>query len=164
MIRTDRWLRENAERLGINPEFINPASVDVCLGDEIIEYTYDRQYGNTTARTHRLEPGQEFTFKPGSFYLAHTLERTTLPDDACAQLILKSSSGRKGLDHAHSGWGDPGFSGQWTFEFVAHRPATFKAGQRIAQLVFMQCDQAPEATYAVTGHYQGQMGVTTART
>ncbi|GAA5500406.1 dCTP deaminase, dUMP-forming [Deinococcus xinjiangensis] len=175
MIRTDTWLRANAHKLGINPENINPASVDVCLGEKVIEYRHESGRVRRTEewnyylgdKVHRreivLEPGQTFTFRPGYFYLAHTEEYTTLPDDACAQLILKSSSGRKGLDHAHSGWGDPGFSGQWTFEFTAHLECSFRRGQRIAQLVFMACDAKPEQTYAKTGRYQGQTGVTEAR-
>lgn len=160
MIKVDAWIRAHASLLGVNPEHVNPASVDVSLGEKIIEYSED---DGLFGREIVLQPGEAFTFQPGYFYLAHTEEFTTLPDDICAQLILKSSSGRKGLDHAHSGWGDPGFAGQWTFEFVAHRPVTFTRGQRIAQLVFMQCDGRPERTYAETGRYQGQTGATEAR-
>lgn len=158
MILTDRWLRANAAEIGYNPEFVNPASVDVCLGGHIIEYDANGQMQEFT-----LAPGETFWFRPGFFYLAHTEEYTRIPEDACAQLILKSSSGRKGLDHAHSGWGDPGFHGQWTFEFVAHRPVQFERGQRIAQLVFMQCAEPPEQSYLATGRYNGQVGATEAR-
>lgn len=163
MIKVDRWIRARAGALGVNPDYVNPASVDVSLGEKIIEYWLHEDGHRVCHENHYLEPGESFWFEPGRFYLAHTEEFTTLPDDVCAQLILKSSSGRKGLDHAHSGWGDPGFAGQWTFEFVAHRPVEFKRGQRIAQLVFMQCDGTPDQTYATTGRYQGQTGVTEAK-
>lgn len=160
MIRNDQWLRDHAAQLGINPEHINPASVDVCLGQHVIEYTVvqSEDQWTTHERVIELQPGQEMVFLPGRFYLCHTEEYTTIPTDHCAQLILKSSSGRKGLDHAHSGWGDPGFHGQWTFEFVAHKPATFKQGQRIAQLIFMRCDE-PLKDYTITGRYNGQTNV-----
>lgn len=156
MIRTHAWLSKNFHRLGVLEENINPASVDVCLGSHIIEYTYDEQYEKVDEVEYRILPGEPFTFVPGKFYLCHTDEYTYIPKDHCAQLILKSSSGRKGLDHAHSGWGDPGFEGQWTFEFVAHKPVTFTCGQRIAQLVFMRCDEETVMHYGVTGRYNGQ--------
>ena len=174
MIKTDTWIRAHALELGIDPANINPASVDLRLGGQIVEYRQEPSTGwhgetgpvQEVQYNHHLKEGDSFTFEPGVFYLCHSVETTTLPADVCAQLVLKSSAGRKGLDHAHSGWGDPSFSGQWTFEFVAHRLAAFTVGQRIAQLIFMQCDGAPEVAYGSTSasHYQHQQGVTQART
>ena len=166
MIEPDSWLLENAASLGVDPELVNPASVDVRLGGHIIAYPPPEpgvwRIGSEGQQQHG-KLGQSFLFKPGWFYLAHTLETVTVPETHAAQLILKSSSGRKGLDHAHSGWLDPGFSGQVTYEFTAYRAVSFEIGQRIAQLVFMRLTTPPLRPYSATGHYMNQTGATEAR-
>jgi len=76
-------------------------------------------------------------------------------------LFLKSSTGRKGLEHLHAGYGDPGFEGQWTLEIINHWPysQTVFVGQRLLQLVL--CDTYPVVRdYSETGHYQAQTGPT----
>lgn len=195
MIEPDTWIKRNADQLGINENYINPASVDVTLGEHIIEYlprwrrvldeitfrlrrlpiTRDdrqvgdylqdgtgRQYVMPGRRDHYLKAGHAFTFRPGRFYLAHTNEYSAVPETHVALLFLKSSSGRKGFDQAHAGVGDPGFIGQWTFELYAHRPVTFREGDRIAQLLYFRLTDQPQISYARTGRYNGQLGATTA--
>jgi deoxycytidine triphosphate deaminase len=150
MIEPDRWIAEHADVLGVNPKYINPASVDVCLGQHIIrKKAVQDPEGVWSIQTDQfvLDEGEAFIFEPGYHYLCHTEEFTCCPTTHAWQLILKSSSGRKGLDHAHSGWGDPGFKGQITFEFVAHLPVTFKRGDRIAQLIYMLINGQVEFSY-----------------
>lgn len=153
MINTDRWLTTHAAALGINPDHINPASVDLCLGGEILEVAELRTI------THTLEPGETFSFFPGVLYLCHTAERTRIPDDCVASLYPKSSTSRKGLG-MNIGLGDPGFDGQWTFGVTAAVSCEHVVGAPIVQLVFQQTTSVPARTYAETGRYQGSMGVT----
>lgn len=101
MIEPTQWIKKHAEELGINPDYINPASVDVCLGSHVIAFSPDGE-----RQEFHYEEGDSVTFHPGIFYLAHTLETVTIPKTHAAELILKSSSGRKGLDHAHCLAGD----------------------------------------------------------
>lgn len=159
MIEPDHWIEDNASFLGIQESNINPASVDVCLGEHIIIKYPD---GNT--KEVYLTEGDSYTFMPGNLYICHTEEFTRCPVTHAWMIMLKSSSGRKGLDHAHSGWGDPGFAGQITFEFTASIPVSFNRGQRIAQLVYMKLTSPPYKDYSQTGRYQNQTGATEART
>lgn len=158
MIENDVWLIQNAELLGVHPEDVNPASVDIRLGGHIIEHT---PLGLKVE--HRLKHGEDFTFQPGHFYIAHSQEYTRCPVTHAWMLMLKSSTGRKGLDHLHAGWGDPGFEGQITFELSALIPASFRVGDRIAQLVYLRLTAPPEVPYNKTGRYQGQRGAVESR-
>lgn len=154
MIETDTWLHQNAQTLGIDPSCINPHSADVRLGSKIIEM----QDGQPD-RIHTLQPGQVFTFEPGKFYLAETLEELRIPVTHRAQILLKSSTARKGLNHLMAGYLDAGFIGVVTLEFVAHITGTFQQGQRIMQVEFAKLSGVPEKPYSVTGRYMNQKGV-----
>lgn len=158
MIENDVWLRQNATLLGVDPENVNPASVDIRLGTQIIEHL-----PNGIINEHVLDEGTPFKFWQGCFYIAHSLEYTRCPITHAWMLMLKSSTGRKGLDHLHAGWGDPGFEGQITFELSPLKDVTFRVGDRIAQLVYMRLTNPPERPYGDTGRYQGQTGATLAR-
>lgn len=173
MIEPYQWIKQNAEFLGINPDNINPASVDLCLGGHIIEITpegvrYELNY-DPEENLWRLQDGslallgKAFEFKAGHFYIAHSVEYTRVPDTHAWMLMLKSSTGRKGLDHLHAGWGDPGFHGQVTFEFQALQNVVFGVGQRIVQLVYMRLTEPTERPYTQTGRYNGQTGATLAK-
>ena len=154
MIEVDRWLKENAALLGINPDNANPHSVDICLGGHIIVFD---QWGQKVEEL-QLEDGAAFTFRPGHFYLCHTAETVHVPETHTAQLWLKSSTARKGLNHLLAGYVDAGWTGQLTLEFVAYMPAAFTIGQRIAQLQYSRLAAVPEKPYSVTGRYQGGKG------
>ncbi len=159
MIEPSQWLRTHAEQLGVKQENINSASVDLELGGEVIEVRPNGQ-----RITYHLAPGEEFIFEPGSLYIAHSEEYTRCPTSHAWMLNLKSSTGRKGLNHLHAGWGDPGFEGQVTYELVAHVPVTFRRGQRIVQLVYMRLTEPTAEPYGgQSSHYQGQIGATEAR-
>lgn len=161
MIKPDHWIREFAMNGGIlpfNPEQINPASYDVTLGDHWICPTRDPE--EACAET--------ITLFPGEVILATTREVLKMPRDVVCDLKLKSSMGRLWLNHSLSGWIDCNFSGQVTLELqnLGPYPRTLSAGMRIAQLVFMAMESAPEVAYGEkgVGHYQGQKGTTRAWT
>jgi dCTP deaminase len=156
VIEPGQWILSNANDLGVDPRYVNPASVDVCLGNSLIHIVR-----TTKTELKDLLQGQEIMFYGDGLYICHTREYIKMPLTHAAMLILKSSSGRKGLDHSHAGWIDPGFEGEVTFEFSAHLPTTFAVGSRIAQLVYMRLTEVTENPY--TGRYQGQRGPTRAR-
>ena len=159
MIKPDHWIREFALRGGIepfNPEQINPASYDVTVGAHWICPTRDPE---------EIE-AEKITLFPGEVILATTQEYIRLPRDVVCDLKLKSSLGRLWLNHSLSGWIDANFEGQVTLELqnLGPYPRELRAGQRVAQLVFMAMESPPEVAYGEQGrgNYQGQKGATRA--
>lgn len=134
-----------------DPERVNPASVDLCIGEEIYDLT----------NAHRVHLPDVIRITPGVTLLVTTLETVRLPDHVAGQLILKSSMGRRGLMMPAAGWVDPGFCGQLTLQLSACVPVLLQPGQPFVQLVLYQMISAADTPYQ--GRYQGQNGVTLAR-
>lgn len=172
MIWNDSTIRQWAETGGVtpfDPKMINPASLDLRLGNQIRipqqcwSLLGGETVGKKTPADHLWQSPAEFdrfTLWPGHLVLCHSLEYTNIPPQACAMLLSKSSTGRLGLEHLHAGWGDPGFSGQWVFELknLAPWPVELVAGEAYMQLVFMSMYKLPDRDYSQTGRYQGQTG------
>lgn len=149
----------------IEPEQIQPASIDIRLGNTfsvvedsssgIITLDSKIQYKTIVTDTYLLLPGQ--------FVLATTMEYFRLPDDLTAFVEGRSSLGRMGLFIQNAGWVDPGFEGEITLElFNANRCAIeLKTGRRVGQLVFAKLDD--HAIHPYNGKYQGQTGATGSR-
>lgn len=149
----------------ITPEQIQPASVDIRLGNTfsvvddtpsgIIKLDSEIKYKTITANTYLILPGQ--------FVLATTMEYFELPDNLTAFVEGRSSLGRMGLFIQNAGWVDPGFKGEITLElYNANRCAIeLKAGRRVGQLVFAEMDASAVNPYR--GKYQGQRGATGSR-
>lgn len=159
------------------PEHVNPASVDLTLGDEVLEYAVQhvplsealdlpprarKPYG------YRAQPldakKEQATFKqkiypegivlePGRLYLMHTVERVRSKKFVCV-LDGKSSLGRLGVSiHQTAGYGDPYFDGQYTMEVTCVLPVRLYAGMRVAQMRF-HAVQGEIQEYA--GNYVGE--------
>lgn len=167
MVFSDRQLREWFGK----SDLINPASIDLRLGDTLREphsiwNDVASQWGEDLLGLPRWSadvtpiPKRGHILWPGDFVLCHSEEVITMPDDAIGLIISKSTTGRNGIEHMHSGLLDPGFSGQVTFEFhnVAPWPNPIKAGECYVQLVMVQLSSMPDRTYRETGHYQDQRG------
>ena len=93
-----------------NPELLNPASLDVRLGDHLmIESIYSPELIRIDI-SDRTED-EPFMLQAGEFCLAETLELFNLPDDISCQFVLKSSRARDGVNHLLAGWCDPGWHG-----------------------------------------------------
>lgn len=149
----------------IEPEQIQPASIDIRLGNTfsvvedsssgIITLDSKIQYKTIVTDTYLLLPGQ--------FVLATTMEYFRLPDNLTAFVEGRSSLGRMGLFIQNAGWVDPGFEGEITLElFNANRCAIeLKTGRRVGQLVFAKLDD--HAIHPYNGKYQGQTGATGSR-
>ncbi|MBQ6265078.1 MAG: dCTP deaminase [Clostridia bacterium] len=170
MILSDRTLQKMLKEKSlviepITPEQIQPASVDIRLGNTfsvvddtpsgIIKLDSEIKYKTITVDTYLILPGQ--------FVLATTMEYFELPDNLTAFVEGRSSLGRMGLFIQNAGWVDPGFKGEITLElYNANRCAIeLKAGRRVGQLVFAEMD-AP-AVNPYRGKYQGQRGATGSR-
>ena len=138
------------------PDLLNPASIDVTLGPEIL---VESDRGNfipfdISKRT--------FHMLPGAFVLAATAEYIRVPNGLEAVFQLKSSRGREGYEHALAGYIDPGFHGRVTLELSNLRrfkDLPLRAGMRIGQLRFSTLESLPLRPYSITGRYQNAEGV-----
>ena len=143
-----------------DPDMINPASIDVTLGN-IIKVENDNG-----GFTDFDISNQTFYMPPGAFVLASTAEWVRVPGYTECIFLLKSSRGREGYDHALATYCDPGFHGNITLELSNLRrfkELPLRAGMRIGQLRFAKLDSSPIRTYAVTGRYHNDHGVQESR-
>src|SRR5690606_6268425 len=93
-IRIDPW----------DPELVQPASVDLRLGDSFRVFNNHRiaaidlreRPANLTEEV-KVPAGDAFVIHPGEFCLGRTLEWVELPADIVARIEGKSSLGRLGL-------------------------------------------------------------------
>lgn len=187
MIWNDRLIAEWACTGGVTPfagDCVNPASLDLRLGNTIREPAKIWSYLSVVDLECKIKDGsiealplwgEPFEFqtywlmphgKGPNFILCHSLEFVNIPDDMAAILYSKSSTGRRGVEHLHAGYGDPGWNNsQWTWEIhnVAPWPIKLVAGQKLMQQVMIRMTESPLRTYAETGRYNGQIGPTPER-
>lgn len=133
------------------PEQVNPASVDLTLGDRVIFLATGNEYN----------VGLDLFLAPGHPVVVTTAETVNFPATLAGELVLKSSMGRQGIDMCKAGWIDPGFSGTLSVTLYSHVPARLELGQRFIQIKFYRMDRVPESIYR--GRYQNQAGPTLAR-
>lgn len=168
---------------------VNPASVDLTLGDQVAVYdqfttkpgytvnldAYDgfdlryyepevRQqgkYGHDTKtepkiRRYTIDPELGWVLNPGVGYLMHTAERVAT-NKYVPILDGKSSIGRLFIQvHVTAGFGDPGFSGQYTLEVTSQFPVRVYPGMRICQMRF-HVIEGEITSYQRSGSYTGQL-------
>jgi dCTP deaminase len=156
---------------------IQPASVDVRLGDEFIVYRPSqvacldpRDPGTLQAASERVTvaPGQGFILHPGGFGLGTTIERVAIPPDLVATVDGRSSIGRLAVVvHATAGFIDPGFRGQITLELsnIGPIPVRLYPGMRVAQIVLHQLSSSADRPYGPErgSAYQDQSGPQSSR-
>lgn len=92
------------------------------------------------------------SIEPHSFANIEIAEKISVPANAAAMLFVRSSLSRKGI-FISSGVYDPGFSGAsgCTIYNMGDERVVFEEGDRIAQMVFFECDPASQ----YNGKYQG---------
>lgn len=190
------WYRSReTDRLVIEPEpelhQLQPASIDLRLGNEFKSYTYPHFAPRNGALLEALDEDEKqdliyadrpdpegmiqtiisdsFVVTPGMFVLATTVERVEIPKDCVARVEGRSSIGRKGLIiHATAGFIDPGFQGHITLEIanLNRRGIVLRAGMRICQLSIQAMSGNVRRPYGhpeLKSKYQGQVGTTTSR-
>ncbi|MDO7253216.1 dCTP deaminase [Helicobacter cappadocius] len=100
-----------------------------------------------------------------SFALARTMEYFRMPKDTLAICLGKSTYARCGIIVNVTPF-EPEFEGHITIEIsnTTPLPAKIYANEGIAQVLFLQGDEACEVTYKdKQGKYQGQKGITLPR-
>lgn len=149
----------------INPfetKHLNPASYDLTLGEGITVYEgfssedhyLDSKKSNPSA-SFKMGP-EGYILRPGVGYLMHTQE-SVRTDKYVPIVDGKSSIGRLFiLIHYTAGFGDPGFSGQYTLEVSTLYPTKLYPGMRICQIRF-QTLVGEVSLYQ--GHYQGTTAI-----
>ena len=143
-------------------ELVNPASLDVLLGDYLmVESIYSSELVRVDI-SHRTEY-DPFMLHPGEVCLAETRESFNLPTDLSAQFVLKSSRARSFYGHMLAGWCDPGWHGsKLTLELKnerLHHSLPLYPGLKIGQMVFHQMSEVPIKSYRLTGHYNNHVTV-----
>jgi dCTP deaminase len=160
-----------------DPKLVQPASVDLRLGDSFRVFHNHRASAidlrrppeNLTEEVIVSGEDESFVIHPGEFCLGRTLEWVELPDDIVARIEGKSSLGRLGLIvHATAGFCDPGWKGTLTLELnnLTRVPIKLYPGLPIAQLSFMWLDRPalrPYGSPELGSHYQGQRAATESR-
>jgi dCTP deaminase len=149
-----------------DPALVNPASLDVRLGENILveaEFTPEMQ-PRSIARFTQEYP---FLLQPQEFILAETVETFFLPSFLAGQFALKSSRARSGIEHLMAGYCDPGWQGsKLTLELQNARslhPVALWPGMRIGQIVFHAMSARPAEDYSIVGHYNFDQKVTAAK-
>lgn len=138
------------------PELINPASLDLRLGNLImLESVASHKMIPLDISRYSVEHPYELV--PGQFVLAQTMELFNMPEDLAGLFFLKSSRAREGYENLHAGYADPGWHGSTlTLELKNARQLQslpIYPGLKIGQMVFFKMSAKPELSYAVTGHY-----------
>ncbi len=158
----DRGVIEGADR-----NAVNPASLDIHLGDTLLRES-DTKWAVSLARRGSpqfepmpVDPQYGWILWPDTFVLARSKELFHLPDDLAFEYKLTSSLARGGLNSALAGWADPGFhDASLTLElknWLSRTAILLEPGMVIGQIIFWQCDPVPaEASYRVRGAYNGQ--------
>ncbi|MBX0321973.1 dCTP deaminase [Halomicroarcula sp. F13] len=151
---------------------IQPASVDLRLGHEFLEFQHanipcihpnsEDEVADYVEETTIDEDG-EYILHPGDFVLGTTHERVEIPDDLIAHVEGRSSLGRLAIVvHATAGLCDPGYEGQITLELsnLGTAPVALTPGMRISQLTFTELKTPAERPYGSErgSKYQGQRG------
>jgi dCTP deaminase len=179
MILSDRDIRARlaAGDLVIEPIVdealqLQPASVDLRLGDEFLVYRAarvacldprDPATISAAMDRARVEPGEAFVLHPGEFALGTTIERVRIPADLVGVVDGRSSIGRLAVVvHATAGFIDPGFEGQITLELsnIGSIPVKLYPEMRIAQIVFHSMTSPAERPYGASrgSSYDQQTG------
>lgn len=170
MILPDHEIRrlctEEAMVLPFDPELLNPASLDVTLGNHLmveVEHTPELLLLEIGHHTQ----ANPYLLAPGEFVLAQTRELFNIPNGVAAQFVLKSSRAREGIEHLLAGFADPGFHGSvLTLELQNARrlhSVPIWAGMKIGQILFYQMAAQPEISYSVKGHYNRDRTVIASR-
>lgn len=130
-----------------HPEQVNPASYDLRLGEEYLQYvaphglTLDAKAENPTLPGKIFDKG--LLLCPGTLYLMHTVEVVGTREFVTV-IDGKSSIGRLGIVcHLTAGFGDPGFFGQYTLEVSVIHPVRVYAGMRFCQARFQTVQGEP---------------------
>lgn len=180
-IKSDRWIREMAEKGMIIPFHASQAGSGV-ISFGLSSYGYDIRVGDeykvfTNLHSTYIDPkhfdprsfvdhqGPECIIPPNSFVLARTVEFFRIPRNVITVCLGKSTYARCGIIVNVTPF-EPEWEGHATLEIsnTTPLPAKIYSGEGIAQVLFFDGDEVCEVSYAdKKGKYQGQQGITLPR-
>jgi dCTP deaminase len=148
------------------PKLINPASLDLRLGNLImLESVTSHQMIPLSIKDYTAD--HPYDLVPGQFILAQTMETFNMPEDIAGLFFLKSSRAREGYENLHAGYADPGWHGSTlTLELKNARqlqPLPIYPGLKIGQMVFFRMSTKPAISYADVGHYNNDALVSSSK-
>lgn len=162
--------RQDIHITPFEPGLVNPASVDLRLGNGVAVYedwvweelgTWNQVRPTDKILDVKKKPDMKrflidgsrgLVLRPGVLYLMHT-EEQICTTKYVPVLDGKSSIGRLGIQvHITAGFGDPGFDGQYTLEVTAMHPIRIYPGMRFCQMRFHELVGAFQ-DYQKGGHY-----------
>lgn len=146
-----------------DPELLNPASLDLRLGETImIESAESLEMRPLSIARYTVD--NPYELRPNQFILAQTIEIFNMPENIAGLFFLKSSRAREGYENLHAGYADPGWHGSvLTLELKNSRqllPLPLYPGMKIGQMVFFRMSKPPMTSYAVTGSYNQDLKTT----
>lgn len=182
-IKSDRWIRKMASEAGMIEPFV-PDQVRITADKTAIShgtssYGYDIRCASefkvfTNINSAVVDP-KNFTkesfvdvcadvciIPPNSFALARSVEYFRIPRNVLVICLGKSTYARCGIIINVTPL-EPEWEGHITLEFsnTTPLPAKIYAQEGVAQLLFLESDEACEVSYKDrAGKYQGQKGVT----
>ena len=181
-LKADTWIRERS----LKDKMIEPFC-DTQVGKGIVSYGvssygYDIRVGRefkifTNVNSTVVDPkhfdennvvdfvGDVCIVPPNSFALARTVEYFRIPRNVLAICLGKSTYARCGIIVNVTPF-EPEFEGHITIEIsnTTPLPAKIYANEGIAQVLFLEGDEACETSYKdKSGKYQGQEGITLPR-
>jgi dCTP deaminase len=146
----DRLKRHRLSIEPFNENQLTPNGYDLSIAEIYLEE------GETKIREGVAE------IPPQTWFAVSTREYVKLSGEVTAQLWLRTSHARKGIQSTF-GKIDAGFEGTLTFSAfnASKKPVTLSIGDTFAQLVLEEMLSIPRKLYAErSGKYQGQRGVT----
>ena len=186
-VKSDRWIRrmalEHAMIEPFEPHLVAKVNERRVVSYGTSSYGYDVRCGPefkifTNINNSLVDPkafdersfvdfrGDVCIIPPNSFALARTVEYFRIPRDVLTICLGKSTYARCGLIVNVTPL-EPEWEGHVTLEFsnTTPLPAKIYAGEGVAQVVFLGAEEPCETSYKDRGgKYQGQTGVTLART
>jgi dCTP deaminase len=158
-VLVDSMIRNRCEEQRLvtpyDPNLVNPASIDLQLGDHLLLESCEKGFVEYRLNSHNKQ--NPFLFRPGEFVLAPSLETINMPDDLVGEVMLKSSMARQGVDHLKAGYLDPGWHGSsLTMELknVSQlRVIPLWPGMRIVQIKLTLLSIPPDVSYSQCGRY-----------
>ncbi|MGM0533800.1 MAG: dCTP deaminase [Campylobacterota bacterium] len=181
-LKADTWIKEMSLKKKMIVPFCDDQIGTGVVSYGLSSYGYDIRVSNefkifTNLNSTVVDPknfksenvidfsGDECIIPPNSFALARTVEYFNMPDDVLAICLGKSTYARCGIIVNVTPF-EPGFSGHITIEIsnTTPLPAKIYANEGIAQVLFLQGDEACGTTYKdKKGKYQSQEGITLPR-
>ncbi len=181
MLKSSRWIREQAEAHRLLEPFIatsvRSGVISYGLGPYGYDLRLDRTYRRPAASPSPLDPHQvkdndfetisedRILIPAGHFILGRSVEYFRMPKNVLGMVFGKSTYARCGVLVNVTPL-EPEWTGYLTISIAncGSRPAVVYPGQGIAQVIFIESSDPPLLSYKdLDGKYNGQDEVTVAK-